>query len=77
MNNISPGLFSQLTYPMRWVNRLLSNNDDKLKPIASVGGVKVTSVQARFGDKVVDLVTLTPPTDAFGLSLSSLLHQIY
>ena len=31
--------------PMRWVNRLLYNND-KLKPIASVGGVKVTSVQA-------------------------------
>ncbi len=32
---------------MRWVtsNRLLYNND-KLKPIASVGGVQVTSVQA-------------------------------
>ncbi len=30
---------------MRWGNRLLYNND-KLKPIASVGGVKVTSVQA-------------------------------
>ena len=31
--------------PIRWVNRLLYNND-RLKPIASVGGVKVTSVQA-------------------------------
>ncbi len=31
--------------PMRWVNRLLYNND-KLKPIASVVVVNVTSVQA-------------------------------
>ena len=31
--------------PMRWVNRLLYNND-KLKPIASLGRFKVTSVQA-------------------------------
>ncbi len=30
---------------MWWGNRLLYNND-KLKPIASVGGVKVTSIQA-------------------------------
>ncbi len=50
-------------------------NNDKLKPIASVGGVKVTSVQAV--GEVVELVTLTPPTDAIGLSLSFLLHHIY
>ncbi len=76
---------------MRWGNRLLYNND-KVKPIASVGVVKVTSVQA-IGDsglsgqkwyfiadkqtKVVELVTFTPPTDAIGLSLSFLLHHIY
>ncbi len=35
-----------VTYgPMWWVNRFLYNND-KLKPIASVGGVNVTSAQA-------------------------------
>ncbi len=70
---------------MWWVNRLLYNSD-KLKPIASVGGVKVTSVQAigkersEIADiqkKVAELVTLTPPTDAIGLSLSFLLHHIY
>ena len=69
-----------LSNPMRWVNRLLYNND--IQAIARLyAGVKVTSVQAieeerSIQTKVVELVTLTPAYRRAMACLSFLLQHI-